>query len=86
MNVLPKKLFLIRDRGPQNPRLTFVLRLNAAMEMIYDSKEAVGGGADRDTRGRVCSQKLRVRFLGEDFGVRIGLDGEGDVRLRLAHV
>jgi hypothetical protein len=23
--------------------------------MICDSKEAVGGGADRDTRGRVCS-------------------------------
>jgi hypothetical protein len=38
-----------------NPRVTFALRLNASIGMIYDWKEAVGEGADRDTRGRVCS-------------------------------
>jgi hypothetical protein len=30
--------------------------------------EAVGEGADCDTRGRVCSPELRTRALGEDLG------------------
>jgi hypothetical protein len=39
------------------------------MGITYDLKEAVGGGgADRDTRGRVCSPSHKKRRLGRGFG------------------
>jgi hypothetical protein len=31
-----------------------MMRRNASIETVYDLKEALGEGAGRDTRGRVC--------------------------------
>ena len=37
-----------------DPRLTLVLRLHAPIGIVYESEEAVGEGADRYMRGRMC--------------------------------
>ncbi len=46
-----------------NPRLTPTPRLNVSIAIIYDAKEAAGEGADRHTRGRVCSPGREVSRL-----------------------
>jgi hypothetical protein len=46
-----------------NPRLMPALRLNALIGILYDSKEAVGGGADRHTRGNQRFQNLLARMF-----------------------
>ena len=51
------------------------LSRNASIEIIYHLREAVGEGADRNTRGRVCSPSHEIRALGEDLGHCPGLEG-----------
>jgi len=46
------------------------------MSRVFCRREAVGGGADWDTRGRVCSPECFAHAFGGDWGERgIALEG-----------